>query len=56
MEATLRNADHGDTLMWKNNLDLFLADVPDEPTTRGLVRGAQYNSLLYQIPFIGGWE
>ena len=48
----LRNSEHGDILMFKNHLDIFLADIPDEPTVAGLVRRAQTNSLLHQIPMI----
>ena len=38
--------------MFKNHLDIFLSDIPDQPTVAGLVRGAASNSLLNQIPFI----
>ena len=55
LPAVLRNADHGDIAMWKNNLDHYLNLVPDEPTTSGLVRAAQSNSLLHQVPIMGGW-
>ena len=46
----IRNSEHGDIPMFKNHLDLFLADIADEPTVPGLVRRAQSNSLLHQIP------
>ena len=46
----LRNSDHGDTAMFKNHLDIYLANIPDQPTVAGLARGAQSNSLLHQIP------
>ena len=46
----LRNSDHGDVPMFKNHLDIFLANIPDEPTVSGLVRRADTNSLLNQIP------
>ena len=56
LPAVLRNAEHGDTLMFKNNLDHYLSSVPDQPTTIGLLRAAQTNSLTHQIPLMGGWE
>ena len=46
----LRNSDHGDILMFKNHLDIFLQNIPDEPTHHGLVRGATANGLLDQVP------
>ena len=56
LPQVLRNANHGDVLMWKNNLDHFLSTVPDEPTSGGLVRAAETNSLLHQVPMMGGWN
>ena len=50
LPESLRNSDHGDILMFKNNLDIFLGNIPDEPTVPGLVRAAETNSLLNQIP------
>ena len=50
LPAQLRNSDHGDTDMFKNHLDIFLMNIPDQPTRPGLVRAAQSNSLLHQIP------
>ena len=50
----LRNSDHGDILMFKNHLDIFLSDIPDEPTVQGLTRAAISNSLLAQIPLLVG--
>ena len=50
MPASIRNSDHGDVLMFKNHLDLYLQNIPDQPTVSGLVRGAQTNSLLHQVP------
>ena len=46
----IRNSDHGDTPMFKNHLDIYLSNIPDQPTIAGLVRGAQSNGLLHQIP------
>ena len=45
LPAVLRNANHGDVLMWKNNLDHYLSEVPDQPTMHG----------LHQVPMMGGW-
>ena len=56
LPLVLRNADHGDVLMFKNNLDIYLSTVPDQPTTQGLVRGAITNSLIHQIPMMGGFN
>ena len=50
MPLSLRNSDHGDIPMFKNHLDIFLENVPDEPSVPGLVRAARTNSLLDQIP------
>ena len=50
MPITLRNSDHGDIPMFKNHLDVFLENIPDEPSVPGLVRAARTNSLLDQIP------
>ena len=56
LPAVLRNSDHGDTLMFKNNLDHFLVSVPDQPSHPGLIRAAISNSLLHQVPLMGGWQ
>ena len=50
MPTSIRNSDHGDVLMFKNHLDIYLQNIPDQPTVPGLVRGAQTNSLLHQVP------
>ena len=50
MPASLRNSNHGDILMFKNHLDIYLQDIPDQPTIAGLGRGASSNSLLHQVP------
>ena len=55
LPMVLRNSNHGDILMFKNNLDHFLSCVPDQPSTPGLVRLSQTNSLLHQVPLMGGW-
>ena len=48
----LRNEDSGDFPLFKNHLDLFLATVPDQPTTTGLGRAAATNSLLEQVQLL----
>ena len=50
LPLNLRNSDHGDVAMFKNHLDIYLKDIPDQPTVAGLVRAALTNSLLHQIP------
>ena len=50
LPKTLRNENSGDFPLFKNNLDIFLATIPDQPTTPGLVRAAVTNSLCDQIP------
>ena len=50
MPINLRNSEHGDIPMFKNHLDIFLGNIPDEPSVSGLVRAARTNSLLDQIP------
>ena len=52
LPASLRNESSGDFLLFKNHLDIFLAIVPDQPTTSGLARAAASNSLLDQVPLV----
>ena len=42
------NTDHVD--MFKNHLDIFLTNIPDQPTMSELGRAAETNSLLHQLP------
>ena len=49
---TLRNENSGDFDLFKNHLDIFLANIPDQPTTTGLARVAVTNSLLDQVPIV----
>ena len=56
LPAVLRNADHGDLPMFKNNLDHFLSSIHDQPTIPGLQRAAQTNSLLCQAGMSEGWR
>ena len=52
LPASLRNEDSCDLDLFKNHLDLFLSKIPDQPTVSGLVRAAQSNSLLDQVPLV----
>ena len=46
----LINENSEDFPLFKNRLDIFLSIVPDQPTTSGLSRAADSNSLLDQVP------
>ena len=50
LPITLRNSDHVDTAMFKNHLDIYLSNIPDQPTAVGLKRGAPSSRLLQQVP------
>ena len=50
MPVSLRNSNHGDIEMFKNHLDIYLSNIPDQPTIPGLIRGASSNSLIDQVP------
>ena len=50
LPKSLRNEDSRDFPLFKNHLDIFLAMIPDQPTTSCLVRAAISNSLLDQVP------
>ena len=52
LPKSLRNENSGDFELFKNHLDIFLAMVPDQPTTAGLARAASSNSLLDQVPLV----
>ena len=52
LPQNLRNENSGDFLLFKNHLDIFLSEIPDQPTAHGLVRAAATNSLLDQVPLI----
>ena len=43
-------SDHQDR--FKQNLDSWLAEIPDQPTTPGCQRAASSNSLLHQVPLM----
>ena len=50
LPSEIRNIDADNVDQFKKNLDEFLSQVPDQPTTAGLGRAAETNSLLHQIP------
>ena len=52
LPKTLRNENSADFPLFKNHLDIFLARIPDQPTTAGLARAAVSNSLLDQVPLV----
>ena len=52
LPKSLRNENSADFPLFKNHLDIFLANIPDQPTTPGLGRAAATNSLLDQVPLV----
>ena len=46
------NENSGGFELFKNHLDIFLAMIPDQPTTTGLARAAVTHSLLDQVPLV----
>ena len=50
LPENLRGTDSEHVDLFKNHLDVFLSSIPDQPTVTGLVRGAESNSLIHQIP------
>ena len=50
LPAELRNTDNNTVDIFKKKLDIFLANIPDQPTIAGMGRSAESNSLLHQIP------
>ena len=50
MPVHIRNSEHGDVLMFKNHLDIYLQQIADEPTVPGLGRASESNSLIHQLP------
>ena len=43
-------SDHQDR--FKSNLDVWLSEIPDQPTVPGRQRAAETNSLLHQVPMM----
>ena len=52
LPKSLRNENCGDFELFKNHLNIFLAMIPDQPTSSGLARAAQSNSMLDQVPLV----
>ena len=50
LPADIRNSDVVNVDSFKKMLDEFLSQIPDQPTTPGMGRAAESNSLLHQIP------
>ena len=50
LPASIRNLNTNNVDIFKEKLDAFLAEVPDQPTIAGLGRSAATNSLLHQTP------
>ena len=50
LPSDIRNITSEKVNDFKNSLDIFLKNVPDEPTINGEGRAAQTNCLLHQIP------
>ena len=50
LPVEIRNINADNVDVFKNKLDKFLNQVPDQPTIAGLGRPAETNSLLDQIP------
>ena len=52
LPASVRSLNTNNFDVFKEKLDAFLAEVPDQPTIAGLGRSAASNSLLHQIPLV----
>ena len=50
LPVNIRNIDAENADTFKKKLDTFLNLIPDQPTSAGLGRSAESNSLLHQIP------
>ena len=50
LPESLRGLNSGHVDYFKNHLDVFLENIPDQPTVPGLGRGAESNSLIHQLP------
>ena len=56
LPKNLQNENSGDFELFKNHLDIFLAMIPDQPTSTGLARAATSNSLLDQVPLVPNFD
>ena len=50
LPPTIRNINSDNGAHFKQKLDTFLSEVPDQPTIAGYGRAAETNSLLHQLP------
>ena len=50
LPTEVRNLDSKSIDIFKMKLDVFLSNIPDQPTIAGFGRSAESNSLLHQIP------
>ena len=50
LPVEIRNIEAENVAVFKNRLDAFISQIPDQPTTTGLGRPAETNSSLHQIP------
>ena len=52
LPAHIRDSDVTSVEAFKVLLDTYLKTIPDQPTVSGLVRAAETNSLIHQIPIV----
>ena len=52
LPSDIRNITSEKVKDFKSSLDIFLKNVPDEPTISGEGRAAQTNCVLHQIPHL----
>ena len=50
LPSHIRNINSENVAQFKQKLDVFLSEVPDQPTIAGHGRAAETNSLLHQLP------
>ena len=50
LPSNIRNLNSNNVDTFKAKLDMFLSQIPDQPTVGGQARAALSNSLLHQIP------
>ena len=50
LPPSIRNITSDKVEHFKAKLDVFLKDIPDEPTVAGEMRAAETNCLLHQVP------
>ena len=50
LPSHIRNINSENVAQFKQKLDVFLSEAPDQPTIAGHGRAAETNSLLHQLP------